>query len=219
MLGNALAAGRQVFSPAFRGILARSLAITVLALVVAGYGLHRVLATLLFDLDPWLATTVQALGGLALIVAAAYALVPIATAVSGLFLDDVAARVERQHYPQGLVGQPPPWRATVFAGLRLFGLAVAANAVAVLFLFVPVVNVLAFLVANAFVLGREYFEAVAMRTMPAHEAQQLRQRHSGRVFRAGLVIAAAMAVPLVNLAAPVFATAFMVHVCRGLPKT
>jgi CysZ protein len=68
-----------------------------------------------------------------------------------------------------------------------------------------------FLVANAYLLGREYFELVALRHYDEETARRLRARHSGRIFAAGLVIALFVTVPVVNLLAPLFATAFMVH--------
>jgi CysZ protein len=43
------------------------------------------------------------------------------------------------------------------------------------------------------------------------EAKALRRRHLGTVFLAGLVIAAFLAVPVVNLLTPLFAAALMVH--------
>ena len=68
-----------------------------------------------------------------------------------------------------------------------------------------------FLVANAYLLGREYFQLVALRHRDEETVRRLRSRHSGTIFAAGLIIAAFVAVPVVNLLAPLFATAFMVH--------
>jgi CysZ protein len=49
-------------------------------------------------------------------------------------------------------------------------------------------------------------------------ARAVRQRFAGRVFVGGVAIAGLFAVPLVNLVAPVIATAFMVHVFEGLRR-
>jgi uncharacterized protein involved in cysteine biosynthesis len=50
-------------------------------------------------------------------------------------------------------------------------------------------------------------------------ARSLRRRFAGRVFLAGAAIAGLFAVPLVNLAAPVVATAFMLHLFEALPRS
>ena len=44
----------------------------------------------------------------------------------------------------------------------------------------------------------------------------VRRRFAGRVFAGGVVIAGLFALPLVNLVAPVIATAFMVHLFENL---
>ena len=70
--------------------------------------------------------------------------------------------------------------------------------------------------ANAYLLGREYFELVALRHVDGLTAKRLRLRYSGRIFVAGLVIAAFVAIPIINLLAPLFATAFMVHLYKSI---
>jgi uncharacterized protein involved in cysteine biosynthesis len=57
---------------------------------------------------------------------------------------------------------------------------------------------------------------VALRRLDATAAQAARDRFAGRIFIGGVVIAGLFALPLVNLVAPVVATAFMVHLCQAL---
>jgi CysZ protein len=45
---------------------------------------------------------------------------------------------------------------------------------------------------------------------------RLRRRNSRTIFAAGLLIAAFLAIPIVNLLGPLFATAFMVHVAKRI---
>ena len=54
--------------------------------------------------------------------------------------------------------------------------------------------------------------------MSADEAAALRHRHAGRIFLAGLVIAALVSVPVLNLVTPLFGAAFMVRVFKRLPR-
>jgi CysZ protein len=73
-----------------------------------------------------------------------------------------------------------------------------------------------FFLATAYLLGREYFELAAMRHLPVAEAKHLRKTRSGTVFVAGMFIAAFVSIPIVNLAAPLFAMAFMVHMYKRI---
>jgi len=49
-------------------------------------------------------------------------------------------------------------------------------------------------------------------------ARAVRSRFAGRIFLGGVVIAGLFALPLVNLVAPVIATAFMLHIFEALPR-
>ena len=53
---------------------------------------------------------------------------------------------------------------------------------------------------------------------PAEIAKRLRKQHAGTVFVAGLFIAAFVSIPILNLATPLFATAFMVHVHKQIAR-
>src|SRR5438132_412965 len=73
-----------------------------------------------------------------------------------------------------------------------------------------------FFIATAWLLGREYFELAAMRFRSPAEAKAMRKANAATVFIAGLVIAAFVSIPIVNLATPLFGMAFMVHMHKRL---
>ena len=73
-----------------------------------------------------------------------------------------------------------------------------------------------FFLATAWLLGREYFELAAMRFRPPDEAKALRKRNAATVYLGGLLIAAFVSIPIVNLATPLFAMALMVHVHKRI---
>ena len=100
---------------------------------------------------------------------------------------------------------------SVLAALRLGGMALLLNLLALPFYLVPGVNLLIYLALNGYLLGREYFEVVAQRRLRPAQASAQRRAARGRVWSAGLVIAALSTVPLVNLIAPVIGVAFMTH--------
>lgn len=146
-----------------------------------------------------------------------FLMVPVASAFSGLFLEDIADAVEDRHYP----GLPPvtPVRLgdSLVQSLNFLGLVIAANALAlVLYVFagpfVPVV----FWAVNGWLLGREYFTLVASRRLGRDAAKALRQRHSGRIWLAGILMAAPLSVPLLNLVIPVLGVATFTHLVHRM---
>ena len=72
--------------------------------------------------------------------------------------------------------------------------------------FFPPFNVIMFAVANGVLLGREYFEAVALRHMSLADAKALRFRMRKEVWLAGSLAAFLLVVPGLNLTVPVIAS-------------
>lgn len=212
-----LAAG-DVFSPPFRGVLLKSLGLTVLALVAAWFGLEALIDHLVQLDRGWLDGLVQVVSGLTLLVAAVFLVVPITALVASLFLDDIAAVVEKTHYPNDTPGTPLPTLAAIRSAVGFTLVVIGVNLLALMLLLVPGINAIIFLVANGYLVGREYFELAAFRFRPRREANALRRAHGGRVFLAGLVIAGLLAVPILNLLTPLFATSLMVHLHKRLPQ-
>jgi CysZ protein len=218
MLAAAVKALSQIFSPAFRGVLLRSVALT-LALLAAVWVLLFWLLGWLVDVDtPWLETALQIITGIGLLVGLGFLVAPVTAAFAGLFLDDIAEAVERADYPHHPPGRAVPLGEGLLATLRFTLVVIGVNILVLLLLLVPGINIFAFVVANAYLLGREYFEAVAMRFHSRETAVAMRAENSTRIFLAGVLIALLLAIPIVNLLTPLFATAFMVHIYKGLPQ-
>ena len=76
------------------------------------------------------------------------------------------------------------------------------------------IGVIALVIANAYLLSREFFEMAAMRHMPAEEARALRKANAPAVFFAGLLPALLSFVPFANLLVPLFATSYFVHLFK-----
>ena len=95
-------------------------------------------------------------------------------------------------------------------------LAVLVYLCAVPFLFVAGLGLVIMFVATAYLLSREYFLLAAMRFRPPAEAKAMRKQNAATVFTAGLIIAAFVSIPIVNLATPLFGMAFMVHMHKRL---
>ncbi len=166
----------------------------------------------------WLAALISILAGLGLTVGSVFLVAPVSSIVAGFFIDDLAEQVERDLEPAAPPGRPLPIFDAVVLSVRFGALSLGVTLLALLLLLVPGVNAVAFIGANAYLLGRQYYEFVALRHMSAEEAAALRQRHAGRIFLAGLVIAGLVSVPVLNLVTPLFGAAFMVRVFKRLPR-
>jgi CysZ protein len=184
-------------------------------LVVLGVILHGVLIRL-FALPGPLETALAIVAALGIFAGAIFLVPPVSSLVAAFFVDDIAEQVERANFPADPPGRALPLTQAVVISLKFFGIVLAVNFLALLLLLVPGINVAVFFFANAYLLSREYFELAAMRHRPVEEARALRRKHAVQVFIAGFVIAGIVAVPVVNLVTPVFATAFMVRLHKRL---
>lgn len=218
MLAAARRAFAQIFSPPFRAVLVKSLGLTVLLLAVVGAGAHHLLGELVTLPYAWLDTAFAILTGLGLIVGLAFLIAPVSALFAGLYLDDVALAVETTDYPDEPPGREMPLLPSLIRTVKFTGVVILGNLLALALLLVPLVNVAAFFLVNGYLLGREYFENVALRFRSGEEAAALRRANQGTILLAGLVIAGVLAVPILNLVAPLFATAFMTHLHKQLTR-
>ncbi len=215
MIEAARLALSDILSPPFRAVMWKSLGLTIGLLVVVWLGLEGLLGWLV-DIEsyPWIETVLSIVAGIGLFIGLAFLVAPVTSLFAGLFTDEIAALVEREHYP----GDPPGTDVPVLASLRdtlvFTGVVILVNLCALVLLLVPGVNLVIFFIGNGYLLGREFFEAAARRFHDRAAARALRQAYGGRVFLGGLVIALFMAIPILNLLTPLFATAFMVHVYK-----
>ncbi|MFC3327297.1 sulfate transporter family protein [Mesorhizobium cantuariense] len=214
----------ELLSPPFRAVFVKTLGLTVLALVALWFGLTSLVEWLAL---PWLQTLLRGmpswagwLGGIIAAIALAFGMAlliaPVTAVVAGLFLDDIAEVVERTDYPGDPTGRAMPALRSLVLSMRFLGVVILGNIVALLLLLVPGVNIAAFFIVNGYLLGREFFEFAAMRFRAEEEARALRRHYAGTVFLAGLLIAAFLAVPLLNLVTPLFAAAMMVHLHKAI---
>ncbi|TIM46200.1 MAG: sulfate transporter family protein [Mesorhizobium sp.] len=220
----ARAAASQLFSPEFRSVFVKTLGLTLLALAALWFAIEGLIEWLAWPwIDAWLPGLPSWAGWLGVIVAGiglalglALLIAPVTAIIAGLFLDDAAELVERTDYPNDPPGRAMPALRSLVLAIRFFGVAILGNIVALLLLLVPGINIAAFFIVNGYLLGREFFEFAAMRFRPEAEARALRKKHAVTVFLAGLVVAAFLAVPLLNLLTPLFAAAMMVHLHKAI---
>ncbi|WP_119418348.1 EI24 domain-containing protein [Desertibaculum subflavum] len=209
---------RDLAEPAMRGVVARTLAITLGAYVVA-IALALQLPRLIPDTGyEWLNAAAAILSGIGAIFLLAVLFPVVVSAVVGLFLDDVAEAVERRHYPADPPGRALGLVPAVLMGLRFAGLVLLVNLIAlpfyILLLFLPPFGLVLFYLINGYLVGREYFDLIATRHLPADRAAELRGAYGFRVVLAGALGAFLFTLPLAALLAPLVTTAAFVHLYK-----
>ena len=175
----------------------------------SGFAPHAAWATL-----AWVLSIMASLG----IVTGALFLMPAITAfVGSFFVDEVADAVERDSYPAEPPGNALPIFRALIEGVKFAVLAlVGLSRVRCRSYFSPGSASIVLFLANAYLLGRQYFEFAAMRFRPPDEAKAMRKANAPYIFLAGIAIALFVSIPLVNLATPIFAMAYMVHIHKRM---
>ncbi len=152
-----------------------------------------------------------------MLILSVFLMVPVASAITSMFLDEVAQAVEDRHYPT-LAAPPklPLWdqlRDTV----NFLGVIIAANTVA-LIVYIPFAPFAPFIfwALNGFLLGMEYFQLAAMRRLGRAKAREMRKRNRWTIWGAGILMAMPLSVPLVNLVIPILGAATFTHLYHAL---
>ena len=208
----------DTLAPEQRRAIGLSLALAALLLVLLWAGIDLALADSRVAGIWWLDMLVDLAGEVAapLLV---WLLFPAMTVlILGFFLDGIVAAVENRRYP-GL----GPIRGRGAAGglaatLRLLGLALLLNLVALPLYLIPPINLFIYYLLNGYLVGREYFELVALRRVDRGMARAMWRRDRVRLILAGVIVVFLLSLPLVNLITPVMAAIFMLHLFEGLRR-
>ncbi len=160
------------------------------------------------SLDEWM---LGGMGSILVIIIGWFTFPLIVTAVAGMFLEPLADRIERRHYPSAPAPRHVSLVEQIHSSLRVLIRGIGWNLLALPFYFIPVLNLVVYAVLNSFLLSREYFQVVAVRHVALTEARSLYRTHRWQMTRGGLTLALLFVVPGLNLCAPLLATAWMVH--------
>jgi len=231
MIDAAIKALSQMFAPALRRVLLKAVGLALVLIVTIGVVLQRFLAGwaevganwaehtagvaphAVWSALAWILSILASLG----IITGALFLMPAVTAfVGSFFVDEVGEAVEREHYPHDPVGHALPFLLALVEGTKVAVLALLVYLCALPFVLFAGLGFVILFLANAYLLGREYFELAAMRFRSPEEAKAMRRDNAATIFTAGLFIAAFVSIPIVNLATPIFGMAFMVHMHKRL---
>ena len=227
ILADILRAVSQLGDPRFRRVLWLGVGLSVALLVAAYAGL----LWLVEWLDPgglelpgvgqvtWLGDLLSWGSLFFMLVLSAFLMIPVASAITSLFLDDVALAVEDRHYP----GLPDPPRVPFWEAARdtvnFLGLLVLANVLAIfLYIGFPPFTPFIFYAVNGALLGREYFQIAAMRREGREGAAEMRKRHRGQIWLAGALMCVPLSIPVLNLIVPVLGAATFTHLYHRLAR-
>jgi len=231
MIDAAVKAISQILSPPMRSILWRSIGVALVLITVLAVGLQRLLSWFATYGEGWaetmlgpgfhtplnvLAWVVSIAAGLGVVLGGIFLMPAITSLVASFFVDDVADLVEREHYPAERPGIALPMGLAISEGVRTALLTILVYLIALPFVIAAGAGFLIFFIATAWLLGKQYFELAAMRFRPPVEARLMRKDNAATIFAAGLIIAAFVSIPIVNLATPLFGMAFMVHMHKLL---
>ncbi len=225
ILGAFLKALAQLGDPRFRRVLFLGIILTFALLVGAYAGFLWLINTLLGE-----STTLPVLGEvrwlndllgfssfILMMVLSVFLMVPVASAITSLFLDEVAQAVEDKHYPHLPAVPGVPFPEALKDTINFLGVLIGANilAFALYAMFAPLALFI-FWGMNGFLLGREYFTLAAMRRIGRDGAKKLRKENTGKLWLAGILMAIPLSIPLVNLLIPILGAATFTHIFHAL---
>lgn len=148
-----------------------------------------------------------------------FLMVPVASAITSMFLDEVAQAVEDRHYPHLPAATKVPLGESIKDTVNFLGIIIAANLLALLLYIIPVFTPFSLFIfwgLNGFLLGMEYFTLAAIRRVGRQGAKDLRKRHRIKIWLAGTLMAVPLSVPLINLLIPILGAATFTHIFHGV---
>src|SRR5262249_40923953 len=149
----------NLLAPETRKLFWKVLGITLLLLVGLWLALHGAIVAFALpwiesffpDLPAWpgwVAVSFTFFADAGPVCGLAFLLSPVTAAVAGLFRDDIAEVGERRDYPADRPGTAMPLVPAMIGSLKFLGVVIVGNIIALILLFVPGVNLIAFFLVN-----------------------------------------------------------------------
>jgi uncharacterized protein involved in cysteine biosynthesis len=205
----------QLGDPRIQRLIGLSIALTLLVFVLLAV-LAWWLIGWLSGLHGWWAEIAQVGGLLVTLVLAWFTFPALAAAISAIFSDKVISAVEARYYP----GRPPAMEVSVWEsiidGIKLALISLVVNLITLPLLFIPPLYVIVAWGLNGYLLGREYYEMAAFRRLDRGQAKALFAARRSTFTAGGVLIAILSTIPVLNLIAPIIATAFVVHLFESV---
>lgn len=215
----------QLSDPRFRRVLWLGIGLTLALLVGATAGFVALLNWLtgeqvflpIIGEVTWLDDLVSWSSLFLMLFLSVFLMMPVASTITSMFLDEVAQAVEDKHYSHLPAAPKVSFGDALRDTINFLGVLIGANilAIALYFIFSPAA-LLIFWALNGFLLGREYFTLAAMRRVGRDGAIVLRKQHVGTIWIAGTLMAMPLSVPVLNLLVPILGAATFTHIFHKL---
>ena len=136
----------NLFAPETRSAFWKTLGLTFLILIGLWFGLRELFALYLWpwfaaffpdvpDWTGWLTLFAAIAAGIGLALVLALLIAPITALIAGLFLDDVAAVIEKRDYPGDVPGREMPLGQAILGSIQFLGIVIIGNVIVVAELF------------------------------------------------------------------------------------
>lgn len=169
--------------------------------------------------ENWIELSILIIFNLGLSLLIAFFIAPLAAMIGSFFIDNAAAIIEKEDYPNEPTGQAMSCGYSFIFAFKFLILSLFGNGIAFFLFFIPNINLIAFYIINGYLFVHEYFLFAAYRFRSKQEAHVFLHTHHTTVFCAGLLIAFFVSIPILNLVTPLFAAAFMTHLHKMLSST
>ncbi len=215
----------QIGDPRFRRVFFLGIGLALGLLIAAALGFGWLMQALVGDslTLPWIGEitwldNLASWGGIVLIFGlSVFLMIPVASAMTSMFLETVAEAVEDRHYPHLPKADPISFMDGLRDTVSFLGVLIVANllAFALYLIFAPAAPLI-FWALNGFLLGREYFTLAAMRRVGRARAKRMRREHIAPIWLAGTLMAIPLTIPILNLVIPILGAATFTHIYHGL---
>ena len=138
--------------------------------------------------------------------------------IVNFFDERIANLIERADYPNTPQAASRPFWPEFLHDMRFTGIVIMLNIIVLPLYLVPLLNIFIFFGMNGYLLGREFFMMVARRHIPIAEAEALRIKYRNTITLAGAALTFLATIPLLNLIAPFWGIAVMVHLYHKLTQ-
>ncbi len=184
----------QVGDRRFRKVLLLGVGLTLALLIAAYAGVLWLIQATVGDTTvlpvigevTWVGDLLSGASFLLMVVLSVFLMVPVASAITSMFLDEVAAAVEDRHYPDLPPVSGPSFGEGFKDTVNFLGVILFANTLAlVLYAMAPPFAVFIFWGLNGYLLGMEYFTLAAIRREGRAGAVRLRKKHRLTIWARG----------------------------------
>lgn len=220
---SAMRALNNILAPGMPKLFLMSVGLTLLTLVLFSSGISWVVTDWLTTVDgqqaptPWWFAWVLRAGVSFFVFSFVWLIFPLLLPLVISFFDEaIAEKIERHEYPRLMVGAEAPFWANLRADLGFVLKAVLLNIVCFPLFFLPLLGQVFYLWLNGYLIGTSFFMTAGGRHAPKAEVLAVARKHRGSIVLAGAGIMLCALVPFLNLIAPFWGVAIMVHLYQAL---